>query len=168
MQQEQSKRLFARFLTGVSVVTCLDPSGRPTGMTASAVTPLGLEPPSLLLCVGVEADVLPDLRRERRFAVHLLHAGQQELVWAFAMDGPDKRARIDELDLPWRQPLGSPPILGDCLARLDCRLARDLDGGDHRILVGRLESGDPGGADGQPMVYFDGRLGGRIDRDSGA
>lgn len=165
---DETKRLFGRFVTGVCVVTCLDAAGRPTGMTASSVTPLGLSPPSLLLCVGLGADVLPDLRREARYGVHVLHSGQEDLAWAFAMDGAAKRERIDALDLPWRQPLVSPPLMDGAYAWFDCRLRDELNGGDHRILIGEILAGGTGPAELEPMVYSGGRIGGRIDRPSDA
>ena len=42
MQPEIFRKLASHWLTGVSVVTTLDPNGLPVGMTMSAVTSLSL------------------------------------------------------------------------------------------------------------------------------
>jgi flavin reductase (DIM6/NTAB) family NADH-FMN oxidoreductase RutF len=44
------RHAMGHFATGVTVITSLDGDGRPVGTTASAVTPLSLDPPLVLAC----------------------------------------------------------------------------------------------------------------------
>jgi flavin reductase (DIM6/NTAB) family NADH-FMN oxidoreductase RutF len=54
---------------------------------------------------------------------------------------------------PHRRQATGAPVLDDCLAWLDCRLAGRHDGGDHTIFIGRVEAA--GASRGEPLLWFD-------------
>ena len=162
MNSDETKQLFASFVSAVTVVTCVDRKGRLTGLTASAVTPVSLRPPQLLVCVGSEADVLSDLRGCGGFNVHVLEQGQDELAWAFALGGEAKQERLAAMAPAWSAGANGLPVLEQCLARMDCSLAREYPGGDHNILLGKVASGFAAAKGAEPMVYYQGRLDGRL------
>ena len=72
-----------RFTATVSVISCcLD--GRRHGMTATAVTSVSLDPPSLLVCVNRNGRLFGMLERSPRFCVNVLHAAQSAVSQTFA------------------------------------------------------------------------------------
>ncbi len=58
----------------------------------------------------------------------------------------------------WRVNQRGFPILSEFHAALECRLFREYEGGDHAIIVGKVEfvHAQPDGRD--PMVFYKGRL----------
>jgi flavin reductase (DIM6/NTAB) family NADH-FMN oxidoreductase RutF len=138
------------FVTGVTVIAA--GTGREVhGMTANAFTSLSLDPPLILVCIGRKARMGDHLRRAGAFTVNLLRADQIALSRFFA------GARDSAGRPPFRfihEPEG--PRLEGALASLGCRLERELDGGDHWIVIGRVEALFRGIEPLDPLVFYRG------------
>ena len=81
--RETFKRALRRFPAAVSVITSADQDRR-HGMTATAVTSLSLDPPSLIVCIN-QATLLHDIMLlARRFCVNVLRRDQVPLSSAFS------------------------------------------------------------------------------------
>src|SRR6266508_5187796 len=81
--RETFKRALRRFPAAVSVITSADQTRR-HGMTATAVTSLSMDPPSLVVCVN-QSSLLHDIMLlARRFCVNLLRRDQVALSAAFS------------------------------------------------------------------------------------
>ena len=133
-----ASRLFrdacGRFATGVAVVTCQPDGGEPVGITVNSFTSVSLDPPLVLFCIDRAAQSLPGFLAAGRFAVHVLGADQRALSSRFASPGANKFEGVD-----WTHGACG-PILPDVLARFDCARHAMQDGGDHLILLGRVEA----------------------------
>ena len=138
----------SRWTTGVAVVTSRDETG-PRGATTHALTSLSLDPPLVLVALDRGSNTLLAVRSSGRFCVNVLAAGQEEVARRFAtkQSGEEKLA-----GLPHELSRGM-PVLHGSLAWLVCALERELEGGDHAILVGRPLVGG-GDQDAQPLVFF--------------
>ena len=141
----------SRWATGVAVVTSRAEDG-PRGATTNAMTSLSLDPLLVLVCLDRGSNTLAAIRASGRFCVNILAAGQEELAHRFATkaSGHEKLAGVPH------ETVDGVPVLGASVAWLACELDREVDGGDHAILIGRpLESGvDP---DAEPLVFYGGR-----------
>lgn len=134
-------------VTGVCVIAVRDADGAVLGMTASSVASLSLDPPMLLLCVGLEAEIHDPIVRAPAFGVSVLAAGQEELAVRFATQG---RQRFD--DPSGEVTPGGLPRLKGAIAHLECRRGEVFRGGDHSIVTGTVEwAATPGGP---PLCYF--------------
>jgi flavin reductase (DIM6/NTAB) family NADH-FMN oxidoreductase RutF len=130
-------QVMACWPAGVAVVTTVDSDGTPRGLTTTAVTSVSLDPPLLLVCVDRTSRTLPALRHARAFAVNVLEAGQSRLARHFASKAEEKFA-----ELAWRPGRDGMPILHDhCIAWAECRTRREIEAGDHLILVGEVVHG---------------------------
>ncbi|MER3479007.1 MAG: MFS transporter [Meiothermus sp.] len=138
---EAFKAALARWPSGVTVVAA-EWDGKRRGMTASSFTSVSLEPPLILVCVDEDAHLLPVLERSGRFAVNILAQGQEPISAHFA----GKPA-------PGLEPLGPDLAIEGALATLYCSVWELYPGGDHRIVVGRVEEVRLGRA-GKPIVYW--------------
>jgi flavin reductase (DIM6/NTAB) family NADH-FMN oxidoreductase RutF len=123
---------FGCFATGVTVVTGRMPDGTRTGLTANSFTSVSLDPPLLLFCPANGASALPALRQTGRFAINILDLDGQAVADRFAQKNIDRFAEADWLD--W----DGLPILSAAKAVFACEIHADHDGGDHRIIVGRI------------------------------
>src|SRR5574338_1232459 len=65
------------FATGVTVVTCLDDSRNPAGITVNSFTSVSLDPPLLLVCIHKQAASAPALIGASHFAINVLQTEQQ-------------------------------------------------------------------------------------------
>lgn len=141
---------FGCFATGVTVVTSQDEDGQRVGLTANSFTSVSLDPPLLLFCPANGASALPVLRRSGRFAINILDLDGQIVADRFTKRDIDRFAGLDWLD--W----DGVPVLAAAKAAFACTLFADHDGGDHRIIVGRVTrlALDQGR---EPLLYLHGR-----------
>jgi flavin reductase (DIM6/NTAB) family NADH-FMN oxidoreductase RutF len=141
--------VIGHFATGVAIVTCQGEDG-PAGLTTNAVTSLSLDPLLLLVAFDNSSRTLPAVRSARRFAVNVLHAGQQDLAAVFA----SKRVAREKFESVTHTVAHGVPVLDDALAWVACELVELLPGGDHTIGIGSVVAG--GVSEGSPLVFFEG------------
>lgn len=147
------RRILGHWPTGVAVVTARAADGRPGGLTANAITSLSLDPPLVLVCVGLDADTHATIEEARAFTINVLPADAEDLARRFADEGrTDKFAEV-----AWRTGENGAPVLGRALAWIDCVLETAHGGGDHTIFVGRVVAGDARA--GEPLLFFRGGYG---------
>ena len=149
MQPAQFRRIAGQWVTGVAVVTAVDASGEPCGMTMSAVTSLSLEPPQFLICVDQNARTLGALTASGSFCINYLAEDQQSLAIAFARPGGERFQ-----SLKYHAGETGLPVLDGVIAHVECKLNAAHPGGDHVIVVGDAVAGAVNG--GRPLGYFSG------------
>jgi flavin reductase (DIM6/NTAB) family NADH-FMN oxidoreductase RutF len=144
--------LMGAFPTGVTVVTTLDADGVPRGLTSNAFSSVSAEPPLLLVCVDKRSQTLPALQARQAFVVNFLAAGRGEVSNTFASKATDKFAGLSWN--PSESAGGSPILANDALAYAECLTEREIDAGDHVILIGRVVGGQAPAPDSDPLTYF--------------
>ena len=154
------RQAMGRFATGVTVVTTLDAAGAPVGVTVNSFGSVSLKPPLVLFCLDRQALAFPAFSSARHFAVNVLRESQRGLSEAFSNNHVNVWGEV-----AYARGRGGCPILAGCLANIECSLDRLHGGGDHVILVGRVEAVACADTD-SPLVYYQGRysrLDGPID-----
>lgn len=142
------RRALGCFATGVTVVTTRDVGGRHRGITINSLSSVSLTPPLILFCLDRTTPSFACFLATEGFAVNVLRASQLDLSVRFASAAADKWDGVG-FDL-WP---GDLPVLRGCLATLGCRRHAVHDGGDHVIIVGRVERLAVAEGD-EPLVYF--------------
>src|SRR5580700_8943652 len=66
------RHVMGHFATGVAVVTAVDDRGQPVGTTVNAITSVSLEPPLVLVCLGLTSTTLRAVRERAAFAINVL------------------------------------------------------------------------------------------------
>jgi 3-hydroxy-9,10-secoandrosta-1,3,5(10)-triene-9,17-dione monooxygenase reductase component len=155
------RRALGHFTTGVTIVTTTSAEGEPVGTTASAVSALSLDPPLVLVCLARSSETLSEIADRRRFAVNVLSDDQRHLSDNFARRG-DGAAWSDVVHRVDGDGLGNPRLDG-ALAVLDCELAESVAGGDHEIVVGRIQRLEVGDGQLRPLIHFRGAYAGLAD-----
>ena len=147
------RETMGRFATGVTVVTVAH-GGKTRGMTANSFTSLSLDPPLLLICVDHRASMHAIFEEAEAFAVNVLAHDQKTLSQFFASPGEKEGPMGGQ---PFHEgPTGS-PILDGVMAWMDCRIEQQYDGGDHTIVVGRIQEMRVERPDASPLVFFGGK-----------
>lgn len=139
------------YATGVAVVTALADGDTPVGLTVNSFTSVSLDPPLVLWSLSRRSPSRTAFEQASHFAVNVLTAEQQALSNRFATPRPDKFAGVE-----WQRGHGGAPLLADCLAWFQCRRHLCHDGGDHIILLGRVEAFDHE-PERDPLVFLTGR-----------
>jgi len=146
------RSIIGHFATGVTVITTAA-GEEMQGMTANAVTSLSLDPVMLLICVEKTTHTHGLLERSGVFAVNILAEHQEDVSRIFA-----KRAEPEIGTLRGQRfRLGDTgaPILEDCLAYIECRVADVMDGGDHSIFLGEVVH-EGVVSEGKPLIFYRG------------
>lgn len=151
------RRVLGHFASGVTVVTARDADG-PTGFACQSFASLSLDPPLVTFMVARTSTTWPRIARAGVFCVNILGAEQGALCRGFAVSGADKFAGVAYGEAP---ATGS-PLLDSVPAWIDCRVHAVHTGGDHLIVVGRVEAL---GAEeqGKPLLFHRGAFG-RLSR----
>ncbi|ABG04740.1 flavin reductase-like, FMN-binding protein [Rubrobacter xylanophilus DSM 9941] len=156
---ELFRGIMSRFPAGVTVVTAYGDGGEPRGLTVSAFCPVSLSPPLVLVCVDRESETLPAIRSSGGYTVNFLAAEHADLALRFASKGAGKFEGLAHR-APGRCPQGGPVLEGCSLAYVACRLWRELEAGDHLVLVGLALEGASAGGEASPLVYGERRFAG--------
>ncbi|MBK1634454.1 flavin reductase family protein [Rhodovulum adriaticum] len=149
--QRQYRDTLGAYATGVTVVTVASPES-PVGMTANSFASVSLDPPLVLWSPARNSSRFAAMTGAERFAIHVLGAGEMDLALRFARSG---RA----FDGVAMEPCpNGPPLLGEgWIARLLCQRVAVHDGGDHAIVIGRVE--EAARREGPPLIFAGGAYG---------
>jgi len=139
------------FVTGITVVTTLDDTNTPIGLTVNSFSSVSLDPPLVSICLGNHVGSLDVFRAEKSFAINVLHTGQQSISNLFASKGVDRFADIDWST--WEQNV---PIIEGSLASFECIKKDMIIQGDHTIFIGEVVRAkfEPHR---DPLLYFGGK-----------
>lgn len=124
------------FPTGVVVVTATTDQGEDLGATVSSFNSVSLDPPLVLWSVAKSSHAYDKWKRAQGFAVNILASDQQHLSQQFAAPLADKwrnvpKSRGINIDAP---------LISDALATLECRTYRQVEAGDHLVILGLVEA----------------------------
>lgn len=141
-----------RLASAVSVVAS-EHNGEWVGMSATSVTSLSLDPPSLLVCINKAAGMMAALEEGKLFSVNILQRGHEGVSVAFGT--PERRLERFR-DGNWFTSESGVPVMGDALSAIECRIDKLVEYGSHMIVIGLVEAVNQG--DGvHPLIYCDGK-----------
>ena len=151
MDPQVFRQVIGNFASGVTVITTREQDIN-YGLTASAVTSLTLEPPMLLVCINKNTGTQAVISRTRTFGVNILGQEQAHLAYQFAKPQSDK---FQGVEISYGG-LGVPLLTG-ALARIECRVAADVEAGTHKVFLAEVDSAETSGE--APLTYFRGKFG---------
>ncbi len=138
-----------RFPGVVTIVTTAHQQER-LGITATAVSSVTADPPSLLVCLNRKTGTSNVVEQTGRFNVNLLTAQCGDLAMRFAgAQGVTGGEKFDQGD--WRNDAHGLPYLADALVSLSCEVSERIEASSHLIFIGQI--GDIRMGDGQPLLY---------------
>ena len=141
-----------RALASAVSIVCTASGTRRFGMTATAVTSLCAEPPSLLVCINQAASLHDPLLESRVFCVNVLHAWQSTLAQTFGSKTVGDRFEHGD----WCSDERATPYLADAQANIFCDVDDVHRYGTHSIVIGRIYQIGVRRPF-HPLVYQDGR-----------
>jgi flavin reductase (DIM6/NTAB) family NADH-FMN oxidoreductase RutF len=122
-------------------------------MTANSFTSVSLDPLLILICVSQNAQLLPMVKKQKRFGVNILKDNQRAISEYFART--EESAEIEKrLGIRYRWTETGIPLLEDALVHLGCNVVASHLAGDHTIFIAEVESVEV--YEGEPLLYFRG------------
>lgn len=127
---EAFRSAMRRFTATVTIISASHAGDR-HGMTATAVTSVSMDPPSLLVCVNRHGRLYDMMAACDRYCVNVLHTAQSEVSRVFAQANSQERfAHGDWSDHD------SVPFLADAQVAIFCRKTLVVPYGSHAVFLG--------------------------------
>ncbi|WP_229922481.1 flavin reductase family protein [Streptomyces morookaense] len=155
------RRVLGHFASGVTVIAAPGTEGEPpAGFACQSFASLSLDPPLVVFMVARTSASWPRIARAGVFCASILGAGQEALCRGFAVSSvqnADKFAGVPHEPAPVT---GSPRLAG-VPAWVDCSVHAVHTGGDHLVVVGRVEAlgADESAAGAGPLIFHRGAFG---------
>jgi flavin reductase (DIM6/NTAB) family NADH-FMN oxidoreductase RutF len=146
LDQQTLRDAFGAFPSGV-VAVAAQVRGRLTGLAASSFTSVSLDPPLVSFSVATTSNTWPVLREAGHLGVSVL-ADHHDVVCRQLAGPADERFA----GLPFRATEDGAVLLDEAVATFDCTIHREIEAGDHLIVVLALHEVADGGS-GSPLVF---------------
>jgi flavin reductase (DIM6/NTAB) family NADH-FMN oxidoreductase RutF len=148
------RHTMGHFATGINVVTTvLD--GTLYGITVNAFCSVSLTPPQVLICIDKTANTHDILQKSGVYAVNMLDESQKNLSERFARRDTEGGKTFADIDY-YTAETGC-PIFSNALARMECKIVAQYEGGDHTIFLGEvlnLSYQDSETKEALPLLYY--------------
>jgi flavin reductase (DIM6/NTAB) family NADH-FMN oxidoreductase RutF len=154
---EDFRQAMRRVASTVNVIS-IGIDGQPMGITATAVSPISMNPASLLVCINRTASVHGSMEDVSHFRVNVLHRDQEAVAQMFA----DRSQHALRFLSGWDLACAAAPRLIDAQATILCRRIDSHSFATHSIFIGVVEEATARG-EVDPLIYLDGRyVGARV------
>jgi flavin reductase (DIM6/NTAB) family NADH-FMN oxidoreductase RutF len=134
------------------VATTRGEGARPYGVTINSLTSLSLDPPLVLFCLGRQAHTFPIFCQATSFALSILAEDQAWLSNRFSRrEMEDRWLEVDSFSGE-----SGNPLLAGAVAGIECSMERIVEGGDHVIIIGRVQALREIAPEKSPLLYVQG------------
>lgn len=148
------RQVLGHFPTGVTVISS-QVEGRPIGLAIGSFFSVSLDPPLVGFCVGKSSNSWATIKGAGHFVVNVLGDSQDAVSGQFSSKMPDKFEGLD-----WTPAVATGgPRLDGCIAHIDCTVENIFDGGDHDIVIGRVQGLGVDRDEDGPLLFFKGKYG---------
>ncbi|TPQ49536.1 flavin oxidoreductase [Prosthecomicrobium hirschii] len=141
---------------GVTVIGAHGTDGHPVGLTATAVSSLSADPPSLLVCVNRQSTIAAALVAGAAFSVNVLTEAQTDVAQAFGGQRPVRGTSRFAFGNWLRSADSEVPLLHGCRVAFECVVADLHDWATHHIVIGTVADIHFFDAEAGPLAYADG------------
>ena len=153
----QFRNVLGQFCTGITVITTFGPATdgagpAPIGFACQYFAALSIDPPLVLFCPTKGSRSWAAIEQSGRFCVNVLAEEQQQVCARFGSREPDKFGGID-----WSTSELGLPVLDGALATIQCTVDSVADGGDHFIVIGRVQALSESTDSGRPLLFYRGQ-----------
>jgi flavin reductase (DIM6/NTAB) family NADH-FMN oxidoreductase RutF len=140
-----------RLPSGVTIVT-IGAGDKRTGLTATSVSRLSNDPPTLIVCVDRASASYSAIVATSEFAVNVLAGDQREFAENFA-DGSGLAESERYANGRWLELPDGTPYLADATAVFDCEVEERVERHSHAIVIGRVRRVLVGGGSGALLFW---------------
>ncbi len=123
----------------VVLITCIDSSGKPNIIPVAWTMPTSFDPPLVAISIALKRYSHKLVNETREFVINI---PTKELVKKIDYLGSVSGTGVDKFEKSGLAALPAkrvkPPLIGECVAHIECELVSKLETGDHTIFVGKV------------------------------
>lgn len=147
---ENFKKVMSRFVTGITIVTCGNKE-EPHGLTVNSFNSVSLEPSLILFSIRNNSSSLPVIEKTGKFVVNILSNEQEHLSNFFASKLSNRKEILKD-----HFTIDGVPFIKEALGHVICQVENIFPGGDHKIIVGKVEKLNYQ-ENLAPLIYYSGK-----------
>lgn len=140
------REFFGHLPTGVTVLVARGENG-PVGLVVGTFSSVSLDPPLVSFMVVERSRSWSAVRKVGRFTANILASDQRRLSQVLAGWSPSKFRDVAFAD-------DDQLVIDGCLAWADCEVDREIEAGDHMIVLARPLELTVARGSAQPLVYY--------------
>jgi flavin reductase (DIM6/NTAB) family NADH-FMN oxidoreductase RutF len=132
---------FSRLLHpfNATLVTCQEKNGPPNALAIAWIMPVSLNPPTLVFAIRKERYSYKLLEQAREFVVNMPGFDlARQVLYCGRKSGKD----VDKFEktglTAGKARKVSVPIVNECVAHIECRVAETIPKGDHVLVIGKV------------------------------
>jgi flavin reductase (DIM6/NTAB) family NADH-FMN oxidoreductase RutF len=141
MKESVSVPHFHRLLHpyNTSLVTCCDAEGEANIIAIAWLIPVSVSPPLVVMSIRPTRYSYGLIQATGEFVINVApHEIAGQVLFCGRRSGRDVDKFSDTGLTPGGARLVRPPIIEECIAHLECRVAQDVEAGDHRLVVAEV------------------------------
>jgi 3-hydroxy-9,10-secoandrosta-1,3,5(10)-triene-9,17-dione monooxygenase reductase component len=150
---KEFRNVLGNLPTGVVIISGVDASGDPQGITIGSFVSISLDPPLVGFFQGLNSKTWPAIAASGNFCANVLAHDQSELCWRFAKEA---ESRFDGVQ--WTPAASGAPKIAGSLAHFDCTIESSSQVGDHLFIVGRVQNLEALAGSKSAMIFFKGAV----------
>lgn len=135
VSQEDFKKGMQQLAASVTVIATKHKEAR-YGLTATAVSSVTNDPPTLLVCINKNASAHQVIQDSQQFSVNILGSEHEEISNTFASTKKESEEKFAVGN--WDENNGI-PVLKDALASFTCKVSETVNTATHTIFLGVIE-----------------------------
>lgn len=143
---------------GSTVTIITTDNGKPSGMVATAMMSLSLEPPALAIGINHSASICGPLLERQAFCVNILSRHDDDISRRFTRLSGTARFSAGHWCTDDSGIFRNIPFLATAQAALFCTVQQSMDSGTHCLIVGSILRAIDNSVD-DPLLYCDGGYG---------
>lgn len=151
LDSREFRDAMGRFPTGICVITANPQGFAPFGMTVNSFASVSLDPPLVLWSLRNDSECFAAFEKADKYGVNILAADQAELSTQYS-----KKDNHTLDSAHYTMGRHGTPLLRGAVTSFECDIWQRYDGGDHVILVGKVETMQNNPVD-SPLVFFSGK-----------
>ena len=133
MRREEFLTSMRHLAASVSIISAKDSGGKPYAMTASSVTSLSMEPPSVLVCVNKNAGIHKALSLGGGLCINILSKHQVDIA-NLCSSKDQENARFENND--WDN--SELPFLKEAQSNIFCKIDQIIEYHTHSIVITKV------------------------------
>lgn len=150
LDPRQYRDFFGQLPTGVTVIVAHTATGR-RGLVVGTFASVSLKPPLVSFMVTTGSQSWAAVRTAGHFTANVLASDQRRLSQSLAGWSPDKFHDVD-----FEPSSTDALIISGCLGWAECHIEREIEAGDHTIVLARPEQLTVVRHSARPLVFYQG------------
>ena len=142
------RECWGRFTTGVSIITTRLDNNKIHGMTANGILSVSLNPPIVLVSIGIERNTHDFIKKKKSFGISVLNSSQKEIAEYFSKDNILGENFFDYKEMP----LGE-LVICKSIAQFECNLFKEIKIFDHTLFLATIDNFNF--SEGDPLIWLD-------------